>query len=483
MTALSAAALGTLDARVGVPAYDRGRLVGSIVHLGVGNFVRAHLASYLDEVAQSGTTSWGIVGAGVRQHDRQIAATLAAQDHLYTLVQRGEDTADVRVIGSLLDHLAGGEPDRTEVRLAAPETRIVSLTITEAGYPIDADGHFDPASSQAGPDSAIAVVVRGLRLRHDAGQGPLTVLSCDNIVGNGDVTRAAVLGVAERLDTALAGWIERNVAFPNSMVDRITPATTDADRAWLASTHGIEDRWPVMTEPFRQWVLEDTFAADRPPLEQLDVLLTSDVRPYERMKLHLLNAAHSCLAYPAALLGFGRVDHAMADPLVERLVRCYLDTEGGPVVPPVPGIDLDAYRSTLVQRFRNPAVADQVSRLCQDGSAKLPTFVLPVVREQRTRQGPIGIAALAVASWCVYLAGGVGDIVTEPAPDPLLDTLSLHARAADDDPREFLRLRRVFGDLDRDERFVAAFLDAHRRLRDGGVRRAIEAAIDGSVAG
>jgi mannitol 2-dehydrogenase len=477
-TALSAAALPTLDRRVAVPTYDRRRLVRSIVHLGVGNFVRAHLASYVDELARAGTREWGIVGTGMRPHDRAVAAALEPQDHLYTLVQRDTGDTSLRVIGSLLDHAAGTGTRRVEALLAAPETRLISLTITEAGYPVDEQGRFAPDSAQAQPGSAIAVIVQGLKARRDADCGPVTVVSCDNIVGNGDVTRAAALGLAEGLDAGLAGWIERNVAFPNSMVDRITPATTDADRAWLARTYGIDDRWPVMTEPFRQWVLEDAFAAGRPPLEQLGVLLVSDVRPYERMKLRLLNAAHSCLAYPAALLGYDRVDRAMADPLLERLVRGYLDDEGGPVTDPVPGIDLDAYRSTLVRRFGNPAVADQISRLCQDGSVKLPTFLLPVVRDQLARQGPIRLAALAAASWCTYLAGDVpGGTAGEPAPDPLLDTAREHARAATVDPTEFLRLRAVFGDLDRDERFVGAFVDAHQRIRTAGVRRAIEVAL------
>lgn len=481
-TPLSAATLASLGPRVAVPTYDRHRLVGSIVHVGVGNFVRAHLASYIDELARSGTTDWGIVGVGLRPHDRAVATALGAQDHLYTLVQRAADVTDLRVIGSLLDHLAGAGPGSTRARLAARETRLISLTITEAGYPVDGEGRFVAGSEQAGADAAISTIVHGLRARRDGGRGPVTVLSCDNVVGNGDVARAAVVGVAEGLDPGLAGWIERNVAFPNSMVDRITPATTDADRGWLAATYGLDDRWPVMTEPFRQWVLEDTFAAGRPPLEHLGVLLTSDVRPYERMKLRLLNAAHSCLAYPAALLGYDRVDLAMADPLLERLVRGYLADEGGPVVPPVPGIELDAYRATLVKRFSNPAVADQVSRLCQDGSAKLPTFLLPVVRDQLARGGPIRLAALAVASWCTYLAGGIpGGVVGDPAPDPLLDTARERARAAIVDPTAFLGLRPVFGDLDSDERFVAAFVDAHQRIRDAGVRRAIEAALVSST--
>lgn len=208
-------------------------------------------------------------------------------------------------------------------------------------------------------------------------------------------------------------------------------------------------------------------------------MVTSDVRPYERMKLRLLNASHSCLAYPAALLGIDRVDRAMNDPLLGLMVRRYLEDEAGPVVPAVPGIDLDAYRSTLVERFGNPAVGDQVSRLCQDGSAKLRTFLLPVVRDQLARQGPIGVAALVVAGWCAYLAGGVpGGVPVVAASDPLLDEARELARAAVGDPTAFLRLRAVFGDLAREQRFVAAFVAAHERLHRDGVRAALAAAVD-----
>jgi mannitol 2-dehydrogenase len=232
---------------------------------------------------------------------------------------------------------------------------IVSLTVTEAGYPVDGDGVFDPTSRNAAPGSTFDVLVRGLARRRDAGLRPVTVLSCDNVTGNGDVTRTATLGVAQTHDADLAEWIDETVTFPNSMVDRITPATTDDDRRALAVEHGVDDGWPVITEPFRQWVVEDCFAGPRLPLEELDVIVTGDVEPYEAFKLRLLNAGHSVLAYAARLAGHRRVDEALAEERFATLLTGFLSREAGPVVPDAPGIDPESYIDALVTRFSNPA--------------------------------------------------------------------------------------------------------------------------------
>ncbi len=472
--------LGDLAPDVAVPSYDRDALARSIVHLGVGGFHRAHLAAYVDVLARQGHTDWAIVGAGVLPGDTAMAEALHAQDGLYTLVVRDVDRVDVRVIGSLVDYVhAHPNHDELIARIADPATQIVSMTVTEGGYPVDDDtGAFDPESRNAGPSSAFAVLVAGLDARRRDGAGPVTIVSCDNIIHNGAVARISTLGVAGRVDQDLADWIDREIAFPNSMVDRITPVTTDDDREWLAEAHDLRDRWPVVTEPFIQWVVEDDFAAARLPLEDLadhDVIITDDVEPYELFKLRLLNAGHSTLAYLARLVGHRMVDEVLAEDRFARFLRTFLDDEAGPVVPRAPGIDLEDYKDALVHRFANPAIGDQVDRLCLDGTSKFPKFLLPTVRAQLDRDGPITLSALALAGWCDYLLGEEedGDPI-DLAEDPRRDEAIEHARASREDPAAFLAFPIVFGDLVDDDRFVTAFTDALRSIRDLGVRATLD---------
>jgi mannitol 2-dehydrogenase len=285
--------------------------------------------------------------------------------------------------------------------------------------------------------------------------------------------------VAEERNPKLRNWIERTVQFPNSMVDRITPATTDADRDWLVQEYGIADGWPVVSEPFRQWVIEDSFEGDRPPWEEVGVTVTSNVEPYELMKLRLLNAGHSCLAYLAALAGIERVDSAMAEPRIDRFLRRFLESEAGPVLPEIPGIDVPAYMSSLLERFSNPAIGDQISRLCLDGSAKFPKFLLPTVRAQLAGGGPIDLSALALAGWCAYLLGVAdnGALISH-ASDPDLETARSYAAASIKEPSNFLAYRAVFGDdLPREARFVEAFGRALESLRSVGVRTTLDASL------
>ena len=479
---LGARALDRLDGTVRVPHYDRRALRPSIVHIGVGGFHRAHLATYVDDLCSRGHRDWAIVGSGVLAADGAMADALAAQDHLYCLITRSADEVEVDVVGSIVGYIhAFPDPAPLIRQIAGPETQIVSLTITEGGYPVDdSTGRYRPDSPMAGPDSVFAIMAAALDRRRRAGLGPVTVLSCDNVIGNGEVARSALVGQAGQIDASLAEWIDHTVAFPNSMVDRITPATGEDDRAWLREHRGIDDRWPVVTEPFRQWVVEDTFAGHRPPLEELDVIVTDDVEPYELAKLRLLNAGHSCLAYPAALSGIELVHDAMADPLLRRFVGTLLETEAMPVLPRVPGIDLDAYVRSLTERFSNPQIRDQVARLCQDGSAKFPKFLLPTIRAQLTDGGPITLGALALAAWCQYLGGRTmaGDRL-ELASDPLLTAAVDRARASRRDPAAFLDFPGVFpSDMAEHPRFVAVFDRQLRRLRTEGLSSAIESALN-----
>lgn len=474
--ALTSTSLHHLGASITVPAYDRRQLRRSIVHIGVGGFHRAHFATYVDELCRAGHTGWAITGAGVLPQDREIANALGAQDCLYSLITRGRDTTGVEIIGSIVDFLSAAETtDSLVAAIADPPTQIVSLTVTEGGYPIDdLTGDYLPDSPIAGPTSAFGIIAAGLELRRKRGGGGLTILSFDNIVGNGAAARTATLGEADRVSPQLGNWIESSVAFPNSMVDRITPATTDADRAWLADTIGVADQWPVVTEPFRQWVIEDTFAVGRLPLEEIDVLRTSDVEPYELMKLRLLNAGHSCLAYLAAVGGIDTVAAAMADEGLRAFITEFINREARPVLPFVLGVDLDGYTRSIIDRFSNPSIGDQIARLCLDGSSKFPKFLLPTIRAQLAAGGPIALSALALAGWCEYL--------TQPpnrlAPDPLRDEAAGHAERSRHDPASFLDFAEVFGsDLPRSRRFSDAFVHGLTLLRTQGIPSAIKATL------
>lgn len=474
---LSAARLGELRPSMSAPRYDRSALRRSIVHIGVGGFHRAHLASYVDDLCRLGNTDWSIVGSGVTAGDAAMADALQAQDGLYTLIERGASQTSTKVIGSIVEYLLAAPNQHDLVaRLAQPDVVLASLTITEGGYPVDDhSGEFDP--KRAAP--AFEILAASLDRRRREGTGPLTVLSCDNVIGNGAVARTSLLGVAHRRDPELARWIETEVAFPNSMVDRITPATTDADREWLRSARSVIDRWPVVAEPFRQWVVEDKFAGITPPFSEVGVLTTDDVEPYELLKLRMLNASHSCLAYLAALAGFEHVDEAMASEEIRGFVGRFLREEAMPSLADVPGVDVDSYADELVHRFSNPAIGDQIARLCLDGSSKFPKFLLPTVRAQLERGGSVQFASIALAGWCRYLQGSddAGRSI-DFSFDPRLDDLRERARAAETDPRAFVSFAPVFGgDLASDERFVGSFGDSLRALQVGGVPSTLHTAL------
>lgn len=478
---LSEASLERLDPAVAVARYDRRRLAPSIVHVGVGGFHRAHLATYVHELCANGHRDWSIVGAGVLPGDRAMADALSAQDHLYALITRGPTETSVDVVGSIVDYVfAADAPNRLAERVADPRTQVVSLTVTEGGYPVDdGTGEFVPAPPPHGGASTFAALAAGLEQRRRLDHAGLTVLSCDNVVGNGEVARTATLGEAALIGDALVRWIDDAVSFPNSMVDRITPATSDADRTWLADTHGLVDRWPVVTEPFRQWVVEDRFAGARPPLEELDVIVTDDVAPYELMKLRLLNAGHSCLAYLAARLEHRTVDDALADPAVRAFLEGFYEREAKPAMPPVTGVDLDDYTDTVIERFSNPRIKDQIARLCLDGTAKFPKFLLPTIRSRLATGDSVALGALALAGWCEYLNGTTeGGVQIELAADPQRELAIEHALASQRDPAAFLAMESVFGtDLPAAEPFVSAFCSSLGSLRTIGIRSTIDATL------
>ncbi len=483
MTVLNTQTLGQLDAGVRVPRYDRRDVTTGIVHIGVGNFHRSHQAMYIDTLMNAGTAmDWGICGIGLQPSNARIRDALAAQDGLYTLVLRhGDGTWDARVIGSITGFLfAPDDPEAAIEKIAAPGTRIVSLTITEGGYNLDdVTGEFnwsDPAvladlQPGAVPGTVFGIMTEALARRRARGIPAPTILSCDNIPGNGHVSQRAFTAFARRRDPGLAEWMTRHVRFPNCMVDRITPGTTGADRAELSRRFGIEDQWPVLCEPFTQWVLEENFTGSRPPLEDAGVQIVSDVEPYELMKLRLLNAGHQALCYAGRLAGYRLVHEVTTDPLFARFLLDYMTVEAIPTLRPVPGIDVRQYARQLIERFSNPEVGDTLARLATDGSDRIPKFLLPVIREQLAAGRPFTRSAAVIASWARYAEGTGEDGVPYEIDDGLAPQLQAAARRQRGHRTAFLDGNRaLFGDLAGDPRFTAVYSAILTALLTRGVR-------------
>lgn len=451
---LNSAALASIDGEVRRPSYDRRTVVPAICHIGVGGFHRGHQAVYLDDLLHHRTEMpWGCCGIGLLQQDTHMRDVLAAQDNLYTVVEQSASTREARIVGSIVDYVfAPQSPSIALDRLSSPACRIVSLTITEGGYYAnEVTGEFDARHPEIiadlqkphEPRCSFGVIVEALDRRRRASIEPFTVLSCDNVRHNGDLARRMLIAFASLRNTELAAWIENNVTFPNSMVDRIVPATTKAHRAALTEQFGIVDAWPVVTEPFRQWVIEDRFPGGRPEWERVGVQMTNDVDPYEKMKMRLLNGSHQALCHIGMLLGYSTVDEAIADPQILALVRRFMDDEVTPLLVVPTGVDLDRYRSSLVERFSNPAIADQLPRIGTDASARIPKFVLPSIIEQLDRGGPVTCLSFTVASWFHFLAEA-GDGARPSVIDPHAARLVDAARRGKSDPSPLLAMADLF---------------------------------------
>ncbi len=450
---------------IATPSYDRDGIRVGIAHFGVGGFHRAHQAMYVDRLLQRGLArEWGICGIGVMPADRRMRDVLRAQDGLYTLILEHPDgSREARVIGSIVDYrYAPDDPEATIELLAAPATRIISMTITEGGYQVRDRG------------SVFGLIGEALARRRERGISAPTIVSCDNIEHNGAVARRAVMAHAELLHPGLVDWVAEHTRFPSSMVDRITPVTTPDIIAGAERDFGVADQWPVVAEAFASWVLEDDFADGRPPLQEAGVLLVDDVKPYESMKLRLLNAGHQCLCYFAWLCGYRMVHDAARDSLFAEFLLAYFDCEAIPTLRPVPGIDLPAYSRELIERFANPGVRDTVARLCAYSSDRIPTWLLPVIRDNLVTGGPIRLASAAVASWARYAEGS--DERGEPIEvvDNLAGSLVPIARSQRGHPTAFIENTELFGDLAQVPRFVEAYRWALDSLHARGARATLE---------
>lgn len=469
-----------------VPTYDRASLAPGIVHLGLGAFHRAHQAVYTEHTVRAGDHRWGIVGVSLRRADTSEA--LIAQDHLYTVDVRDGTADSFQVVGALIASLVAPQsPAAVLDAMADPRCHIVSLTITEKGYcrnPASGALEFDHPDIDhdlregSAPRSAIGFVVGALALRRAAGLRPLTVMSCDNVPSNGDTMRALTLAFAREADPALADWIEREGAFPNTMVDRIVPLTTDADRTRVAKELGAYDAWPVITEPFSQWVIEDRFAGPRPAWERAGATLVRDARPYEQAKLQMLNGAHSALAYLGSLIGYDTVDQAIGAPALLNFVESMLRDE---VEPTLSRPALASYRADLFTRFRNTALDHRLQQIATDGSQKLPQRWLESVRANLKSGAPTECLAFALAGWIAYLGGQDETGRTYVIADPLAGTLAealrltLHADAIDA-VQALFEIESIFGcDLRAHPRFVAHVAGHLAAIRAEGVVKALDA--------
>ncbi|HWA18654.1 MAG TPA: mannitol dehydrogenase family protein [Devosia sp.] len=471
MTRLSLASLSAAKAQR--PTYDRAKVTPGIVHLGIGAFHRAHQAVVVDDLL-SADPSWGVVGASLRRPD--TSAALTPQDGLYTLLTRSGAGTQARIIGSVLEIIDA--PQRKEAllaRMADPMTRIVSLTVTEKGYGYNAaTGHLDEANpdiasdlvSPRTPATAAGLIVEALRRRCEAGAAPVTVLSCDNLPHNGRVTAQVVTDFAEAVDTALGKWIAANVAFPATMIDRIVPATTDADRAEALALTGLEDAWPVVGEPFLQWVIEDRFVGPRPPFDLGGAQFVGDVAPYETMKLRMLNGSHSMMAYLGYLAGYEFVSQVIGDPAFRDFIQAAWREEIAPTLTMPSNVSSD-YARALLERFSNPALKHRTYQIAMDGSQKLPQRLVGTVADRLAKGQPVERLALGIAAWMVFAAGT--DLEGKPivVQDPMTDELKRAGRG--DAVSNFLALRRVFSaEVAESMHFREAVTRQYRALKEMG---------------
>lgn len=469
---------------VTLPAYDRAALTPGIVHIGLGNFHRAHMAVYLDDLFAMGLDqTWAILGAGVRPGDAAMRDALLAQDCLSTVIELDPSGRRARRVGSMVGFIAVQADNAALIAaMSDPAIRIVSLTVTEGGYYVDAaTGLFDPtaadiladAANPTRPATAFGAILAALRTRKAAGVAPFTVMSCDNLPGNGHVTQNTVVGLAALSDPDFAAWVAANVAFPNGMVDRITPGTGPRERA-MAADFGLSDPVPVTCEPFRQWVLEDNFPMGRPALEKVGVTFAADVHAFEAMKIRILNGGHAIIAYPGGLGGHEYVHEAMQDPTIRAFLDAVETREILPIVAPVPGQDLTTYKSLIIERFSNPEVADTVRRLCLDGSNRQPKFIVPSIRDVLAAGGTAPGLILLSALWCRYCAGVDENGVTIAPNDPNWAHLQACALAAKTDPAVWTGMTDIYGDLSGTPAFADGFAAALREVWADGSQVAMQ---------
>ncbi len=481
---LSNATLGELPKDVAVPTYDRSQLTPGIVHIGLGNFHRAHQAWYLHRLMEQGLAhDWAIIGAGVREGDARMRDRLLAQDCLTTLITLDPASTSAEVIGPMIDFLPIAADNAPLIAaMSDPAIRIVSLTVTEGGYYRTAAGQFDQGHADiqhdaANPDTprtAFGAIVAAYAARRAAGHQPFTSQCCDNLQANGAILRQTVVGLARLGDPDLADWIESNASFPDAMVDCIVPATGPEELA-LARKLGIDDAAPVTHENFRQWVIEDDFCAGRPPWEEAGATLTDNVHAHESMKIRILNAGHQVLANAGEILGVDTIADCMADPDISAFFEKVLTDEFLPQVTPAKGTTTAAYLAQVQTRFANPKIRDTTRRVAFDGASRHAGFILPILRDALAKGQSVEGLALVEALWARMCAGQREDGSTIAPNDPIWAELQHAAMTARDDPQAWLRQTTIYGDLGDNADFATAFARWLPCLWDDGCRTVLRA--------
>ncbi len=481
---LSNSTLTKLPSGVKIPNYDRNNLTAGIVHIGLGNFHRAHQSWYLHRLMQQGQAyEWAIIGAGVKEFDKAQRLKLQAQDFLTTLLELSPVGRRVEVVGSMIDYIPiEADNGALIAQMAKPEIKIVTLTVTEGGYYIDpVSKSFDSshpdivhdATHPEAPKTAFGAMVAALRLRRDSGVGPFTCQSCDNLQGNGATLRQVIVALAELSDPKLSEWIEANCSFPNSMVDCIVPATT-AKELDLVHDLGISDEVPVTHEDFRQWVIEDDFCAGRPDWDIAGATFTNDVHDFEMMKIRILNGGHQVIAVPGELLSIETIDQCMKNSLLGPLFKKVILSEVAPHVKPVPSITPENYVDLVHKRFSNPKIIDTTRRVAFDGSSRQPGFLIPSIRDGLANATPIDGLALIQASWARMCEGTREDGTVIEPNDPFWDELQANAKAARSNPSVWLEMSQIYGNLAEELQFADSFATWLGIIWNQGLDKAIE---------
>lgn len=484
--ALNQENLAIMPPNVSTPSYNRDNVTTSIVHIGVGNFHRSHEAFYTNELMERyGVLDCGICGIGLLDYDRRIYNILKDQDGLYTLVIKELDgSLSAKVIGSIVEYIFAPEnPIAVIEKMANPEIKIISLTITEGGYNLnEGTGEFDFSNpvivedmkNPMSPKTVFGYLTQAMKLRMQRGFAGCTIQSCDNIQGNGDVAKKALLNYVEKAEPELLPWIKENVSFPNAMVDRITPVTVTTDILKLQEEFLVDDQWPVVCEPFIQWVIEDDFKTGRPAWEKVGAQFVKNVVPFENMKLRLLNAGHTVLGMLGALHGYKTIDEAARDEDFIFFLKAFMNQEATPTLGDLGNINLDKYKASLIERFQNIYIKDLIARICLESSAKIPIFLLPTIKAQLKNGGDITRAAFVVAAWCKYNDGSDENGNTYAIQDAMSNELIRAAALSHQKPIRFLEIEPVFGELINNQTFVNAFLASLEMLRSKKVKDCVK---------
>ncbi len=478
--------LELIPSSVLVPSYNRDAVKTSIVHIGVGNFHRSHQAFYTDELMNKyGVLDYGICGIGLLDYDRKIYNILKDQDGLYTLLVKGHDGSYVaRIIASIVEYIFAPEnPIAVIEKMAHPDIKIISMTITEGGYNLNkATGKFDYSNpvivedmkNPNSPKTVFGYLSQALKLRMLRNIGGCTIQSCDNIQENGKVIKNALLSYVEKAEPQLATWIEANVSFPNSMVDRITPVTVIEDSELLNNEFLIDDQWPVVCEPFIQWVVEDNFINGRPKWEKAGVQFVENVIPFEQMKLRLLNAGHSILGFLGAIQGYETIDEAANDEEIIAFLKNFMDIEVSPTLGDLGELNLESYKESLFMRFKNNHIKDLISRICYESSSKVPIFLLSTLKDQLNTGGQISHLAFVIATWCRYNDGVDKNGKTYSIEDDMSNILIRAAAYSHQDPVRFIEIEKIFGDLSKNERFKEEFIKSLKMIREKSLQECLQ---------